>query len=701
MKNIILFTFFILNAHSVYCQQSKEVRGSFVVNDNLYNYTYLLSSGDIATHSFKIYPANVNSGLTSTYVKQLLDTSRASLSKIKSISDFFNTEKRIDTVITNFSKIQSTFDDIQKTLIATNSLYKKFSPTINKVKLQQDTSINVIKKISDQLIKLDTTSFQSFTTTAKSFTSLLNDKTPTGDIILPNFFRSMKKNIIASKDTTYKKVFNNLRDSLIIINKILLNNRDYTLKTEGLLQTTFETIKNYIPNENEIKAIIFNDFSLNTFYTAFNKQLSPYENAYIRAIDKDSTEKEVYKGLVYHHYYRIQNKILLVDDEPLTAYLFVNTLDVPVHNYNDPSKVKLLKLADIQLEFAEGAIKNILISLNDTTLKGHIYTEVLFRNNIPIAVSGKFKPEHFIKHKIYCSKCWVGPKGDRSDGYVLLGDLLTYKIIYSLDNEDYSPAQSLIKLTPQETFAELKKEKRSKLFEVRAYTDLIGINEKNPNGLLQLEIRKRINVSTQPTQWLGGSFGLFSYFEPFIRYSKIENTNKYYVINSPLKTENKFNVNILQAQRYQNFSVGGELNIIKLSVPNIISDFYLNTGFYWQYTPVTFDTLATNVKLKPNTDYFNFLSYRIGSVWQLNPDGRLGFNVLTDIIISEIESNTFRKDDKSSTIFSLGMEAFFKPNETAKIFGRFKWNAQSNNISNNYYIFQIGYLFDVFNNKRF
>src|SRR5690606_12953216 len=83
-------------------------------------------------------------------------------------------------------------------------------------------------------------------------------------------------------------------------------------------------------------------------------------------------------------------------------------------------------------------------------------------------------------------------------------DLLLLDIVLENDKEDYSPSNRTITLTPASNIQELKKEQRSKILEVSAFTDLAGLDQDQPNGLIQIEAKRRITVSTRSRLLSGG-----------------------------------------------------------------------------------------------------------------------------------------------------------------------------------------------------
>jgi hypothetical protein len=83
------------------------------------------------------------------------------------------------------------------------------------------------------------------------------------------------------------------------------------------------------------------------------------------------------------------------------------------------------------------------------------------------------------------------------DRFIQLSDLLLLDIQPENDKEDYSPVNSVIELRPSHAIAELKKEKRSRILDVAAFTDFVGMDQGQPNGLVQIEAKRKFNINTK------------------------------------------------------------------------------------------------------------------------------------------------------------------------------------------------------------
>jgi hypothetical protein len=74
---------------------------------------------------------------------------------------------------------------------------------------------------------------------------------------------------------------------------------------------------------------------------------------------------------------------------------------------------------------------------------------------------------------------------------------LELDITLANDKEDYSPANTTFSLNAEKPIAELRKEKRSQILNIAAFADFVGLDQEQPNGLVQIEAKRKINLSTK------------------------------------------------------------------------------------------------------------------------------------------------------------------------------------------------------------
>lgn len=248
--------------------------------------------------------------------------------------------------------------------------------------------------------------------------------------------------------------------------------------------------------ESQEPDFIFSELSTDILQSEIVKQMIKNFNA---ADDDDLDDFAITQAI------KIKARFDFLDDEPVTANLILRDDYISsLLKYNSsPYYTGVLsnlvvghRVKSVRVETEDGAIKNIIaqfiapkIKTNDASPRQYVE----FKNTFPISISGKFDPQHFAKIRLYCLNCW-GVKG--LDRFIKLSDLLALDITLENGKEDYSPVNSTVELNPNHPIAELKKEKRSRIIEVAAFTDFVGLDQEEPNGLLQFEAKRRININT-------------------------------------------------------------------------------------------------------------------------------------------------------------------------------------------------------------
>jgi hypothetical protein len=243
-------------------------------------------------------------------------------------------------------------------------------------------------------------------------------------------------------------------------------------------------------------------------FAVFDKAtfIKHFLNAMYFNFKSDTISTEV-KDQALEVYTYIKREIEFDDDEPITAYLKLkksNIFSMLLANssswYSGGLNDLLFKnrIEDVSIEFEDGAIKNILVNLIDTINKSKAEAgsehSMQFKNLFPISMSGKSDFERFADFNLYCINC-NGIKG--LTRYIRLSDLLELKIVLESGKEDYSPGNSVVDLTIGSPVIGLKKEKRSKIIEMAAFSDFVGLDELQPNGLIQIEAKRKININTK------------------------------------------------------------------------------------------------------------------------------------------------------------------------------------------------------------
>jgi hypothetical protein len=374
---------------------------------------------------------------------------------------------------------------------------------------------------------------------------------------------------------------------------------------------------------------------------------------------------------------------------------------------------KSFKVDSIVIEINEGFIENILMvgKVNEYADKyGHLkigsdgkavasLRTLKFENSSPIGFSRKLDFDAIKGKKLYTRG------GGRTQYETELEDVLSIYIQeHEVGRRDYSPANQKVVLKNSllgqaDLCMGLKKEATYKLFEAKIFSDFVGLDETTPNGLIQTEISKRINLLTsrKPFQFIRfagmrneWNFGIVSFVEPSLTLSKIENNNKFL----PLNSEDRFISNqyapikytsTLQLKQFENFSAGANANLFLLDIPNIKSTFFLNYGFRYGRTGIQ-DSIRTATNNVVQVDENSVLEFGVNTfdvsqeiMWNIYADERYGFSMswqhhwfyLRDNRFLQVANNTFFDNQ------------VIEPDKKARQFNTFRFLMTLEQTSNN------------------
>jgi hypothetical protein len=316
---------------------------------------------------------------------------------------------------------------------------------------------------------------------------------------------------------------------------------------------------------------------------------------------------------------------------------------------------KPFKIESIIMEINEGFIENLLIfgtveeyektfenfEVDGDSLK-KVSRKLKFENTAPIGFSRKLDYDLIKNIKLYTRG------GDSTQYDIRLEEVLdAYIQTHAVGRRDYSPANQIVNLRKEagqtESCRELKKAPTYRLLEAKVFSDFVGLDATEPNGLLQTEINKRINLWTnrKPLPILGlerNNYGWLSFVEPSLTLSKIEDHNRYLELDYLDRfTNNQYDplrfTSTLSLKQYENFSVGLDANLFLYDMPNFKSTLYFNWGIRYGRTAIrdsirTVDAGDVSVDLTGVQEYgVNTLSHYPEITWSIYEDERYGFSV--------------------------------------------------------------------------
>lgn len=403
------------------------------------------------------------------------------------------------------------------------------------------------------------------------------------------------------------------------------------------------------------------------------------------------------------------------------------------------------EVESIQIEFNKGFIENILV-LGDVIytaptqdiqkiLDSNYQTskkKVKFENLSPIGFSRKIDFNDAKDRVLYTRG------GPGAQYQINLEDILTiYVQNHEVNRRDFSPTNVTehYKRVDESNCLTLFKEATYKIIEATIYTDFVGLDESEPNGLVQTEVTKNIPLITSRSVWqkfptwlhrriTGGkgveawNAGFLAHFEPFLTLSKIEEDER--TLN--LLTRDKFINQIytpvkfastLSLKQFQNFETGFDLNMFLLDVPSFKSTFFLDLGIRYGRTAIVdsvrvFDGI--NVQNNGLTNDFGVNTFEVSSeaTWNIKSDERYEFYLtwrhnwfyLRDTRFEQVaNAEAFATNETNTDRFeqynTIQLLAKFRTSKNApgKLFFRYRHHWQQDFWRTGFHQAQVGYSF--------
>ncbi|MBT1690473.1 hypothetical protein [Dawidia soli] len=370
-----------------------------------------------------------------------------------------------------------------------------------------------------------------------------------------------------------------------------------------------------------------------------------------------------------------------------------------------------LTINNVEIEFNEGFIENIKVMAGEGD-------SLQFQNNFAIGFASK-KDYHYLQYaKLFADRNQITYS-------IPLTDVIDrYEQKHAVGRRDYSPANQVItmdfKTDPKRSIT-LNKETTSKLFELKTFSDFVGFDQESPNGLIQLELEKRLNIRTgriRVPHSTRTNLGLFQFITPFVMKSKIEENNKHLLLDYRDQfTNNQYNpvkfTSTLELKRFENFSAGADVNIAMLDIPSSKSMLYLNFGFRYGRVAIR-DSLQefsdnqvarTGFAKDFGVNTFSFMPVKI--CWELMTDERYTYSLGGSVNLYYLRDNYFtqvanietykdevgKKGDTRYFYKSFFMQVCFRPQTEAsgRLFFRYQYNWQQGYWRTGFHQAQVGY----------
>jgi hypothetical protein len=379
----------------------------------------------------------------------------------------------------------------------------------------------------------------------------------------------------------------------------------------------------------------------------------------------------------------------------------------------------LIRVTDVHLQFEGGFIENVAAQLSDSNNK-YLY----FENNFPLGFSSKYNYDRLDETKLYIRTDMVDKE---ENSFIVLGQLLPlYNNKLENNRRDYSPADTTFNsLNPSATPAiVLVKDKTINLFDARIYTDIFGLEAKNSNGLVQTEVRRKLNIFTNRyaiSHLI--NVGSFNYLNLNVSFTKIEDKERFLILKNNKVFENNQLISPSYAStldfiRYEAFAIGAEPNLFLLDVPNGKVTFFIDFGLRYSRVPIQDSVyfIRDNVierNFNDNSTPAGLITWSFKLRSEIKTDNRfmfdMGFQYNNTTLLSNNEykavssnakSNTdlFSRDPNSRSNFTFESNVKYKPDSNDRgnrYFLRFRLTWQYGDNNTFFPQIQLGYNYKI------
>lgn len=270
---------------------------------------------------------------------------------------------------------------------------------------------------------------------------------------------------------------------------------------------------------------------------ALSKKVPVYYNVELKKLPNSNKKRDSNKNVTSFEYggetYNVSSKDVTL--RPIRKWLvFKDTLAV----------VEETMIAEsCQLVFENGFIASIIVS---GTVEGR---KVNFSSQYSIGVTTRSNIRAFSQIALF-------DELNNTSGYIKLNEVIEYGRVNDVYTRDYSPMDGKVVLSENSTNATLYKSPSSKLFRLNVFSDFVGLNEENPNGLVQIEVDKRINIWTKRVN----KVSWFTFLTPYFEWSKIEEHNRSLTFS---EGNGEYYTSPLEVYRYSMIESGILLNVFE------------------------------------------------------------------------------------------------------------------------------------------
>lgn len=363
----------------------------------------------------------------------------------------------------------------------------------------------------------------------------------------------------------------------------------------------------------------------------------------------------------------------------------------------------------LQMHVEDGNILNLKVH-GYYRNKEMIVREYIFENYAPIGISTNADFNNWHKSRLFPQQQKIN-KGL----FVSLADIIQYVPRLNYRSSDYSPTDGVYSFHPSDPLPKrtLFKTETSKILQARVFSDLAGIDQDRPNGLIQLEVSKRfILKNATTTKSTFGFGGYMNYLDLYTSINKIEENNKYINLErSPLNNNEDLPIKTIDLLRYTNFHIGTDLNLLYYLFPKSKVHAYLNHKIQLNRLAVR-DSVFNNKQFASIEDYnLNVVVYGLGFRGIIRPDSRYGLELKGDwnryVIIGNsmkqnppINGRTVVERFINQDVILVSPILWARVSDHGELFFRPQFSFMRLHPEHQYFQVQVGYQFDVFSPRR-
>lgn len=642
--------------------------------------------------------------------------------------ELYNSEMaKIEFNKQTIKELKKSIDDNEKKLLnleqKNNDSLKKIGTKIDSLEKSYRKQLNDKNSIKSKIdnIKEWKDVINSFNENekAKFYTDLIQKLTPPEKTTLQNDLHKINNTIDANNITEYN-IKNEEITSLILkkTEDLDLNGEDSLLQfvasKRGLSNSNLENLlkqeKSYVDDlKNTFEKIVNNEAKLKEYKrTIFNinnnnLEIKKYKDS-IKVLNKENklaqyiinkhiaSHKEEIKGLPLFNL-KINNIELDINNGFIEHITVVGIIDLPyiphssLWETNTPQNSKY-DLSNILSKFYnEELVKEILGDF--------IGKEIKFVNEFPIGFSSRTDFEDLYEYQLHHYR------GEEAAFSLPVSDVIKMYIQkHQNDRLDFSPKNQVVTLPGQDKDndrkIELKKEKSSKLLATRIYSDFIGFNDSEPNGIIQMELEKNIPLWTRRfliRKTRGANYGFLNYINFSFNWARIEDKEEELTINDDT-------LSYLDLIKFKDISVGVDLNMFTLDIPNYKLRIEGNLSSHYGRTRVINNTIQLPSLTPKNFDEnVGFFSLRPDFLIKIRPEERFGGFLRYQpqkILIPRGDDFDGFTDIKNSGqwLHRIELSTFYTPNIKSdnKFFFRYRYTNTAQQETNGFSQFQVGYL---------